>query len=82
MYRPHDIIASGSHRKPMAIEVMSLNGMQPGLSRAQAASLTAVTVNGLMGLGAEPPEPPGSTVKPLLVFTAIFGLVLWKFDLL
>jgi hypothetical protein len=80
MYRPHDIIASGSHRKPMAIEVMSLNGMQPGLSRAQAASLTAVTVNGLMGLGAEPDETK-QPLWPILAFAAVLGVVLWKKNL-
>lgn len=77
MYRPHDIIASGSHRKPMAIEVMSFSGMQPGLTRAQAASLTAVTVNGLMGLGAEPDDTKQST-WPLVVGLVVFGLVAWK----
>ena len=114
------VIASGPHNAG-GLDMTILNGLRPPMTRAQAATLTAVSagVRGLgmaqrlphqgvaitsggynpyqvgpsmtspspvrysgYALGAEPPEPPGSTVTPLIIYAAIFGLVLWKFDLL
>jgi hypothetical protein len=62
----------------VAITSGGYNRYQVGPSMASRAP---VRYSGY-ALGAEPPEPPGSSIKPLLAYVAIFGLVMWKFDLL
>lgn len=67
-----DIIASGPHNAG-GLDMTILNGLQPGLTRAQAATLTATTT-GFRGLGSSvPPEGEGGSAFGVLWLFAIFG---------
>lgn len=60
-----DIIASGPHNGG-GLDMTILNGLQPGLTRGQAASLR--------GLGSSvPPEGEGGSAFGILWLFAIFG---------
>ena len=74
-----DIIASGSHHKG-GLDMTILNGLQPDLTRAQAATLTATTTGfrGMCGscrrgLGASVPSEGEGSVFGVLWLFAIFG---------
>jgi hypothetical protein len=79
-----DIIASGSHNGG-GLDMTILNGLQPGLTRGQAASLRGISVadavaldrkfkRGINGLGSSvPPEGEGGSAFGILWLFAIFG---------